>query len=195
LTETDFIAIATPVITIIIGVTTLGGFMYKIGSWINTKAEAKATALKLVTDKSAADLKLATETTAKDLKLYTDDTAKQLREYTDKTLSAVTDRIAKIDDKVMAMLQDLANRSDLVNGNVAHIRSDLMDLQDQVTELAAEVDRGNGEESEDTILARKKVYVERRKKRQQIEYDRDNQEHPLYGKGRQTGSTRREERK
>jgi hypothetical protein len=289
--SSDFLALVTPIVSITIGVGTLGGFMYKIAEWINKKAEVKAETLKKTTeeqaakvkeeaaktadalriatedvankiklesdknalslkvvtaeiannvkieaektasslkavteyvaanikiesDKNAANLKEVTADIANDirdeaqktaaaLKISTDEKERILREYTDKTLSALTLKIDTIDTKVMTMLQDLADRSDLVNGNVRNIRNDIIQVQEDIADLYTandarddvEQDRGGGRDALSSRKNRRVLELERRRKRREIEEDSKQQDHPLYGSGHDSSSTRSRERR
>jgi hypothetical protein len=220
LTE-EFITVLTPIISIIIGVGTLGGFMYKIGDWINKKAELKATLLKASNDtiafnlkqqneNTAANLKIVTESvadgvkhqaesTAENLKRVTVDQERVVKEYTDKTVISLKSMLDIVDEKVMTMLQDLANRSDMVDGNVGNIRKDISELQEDIIDLYSstdieyerdsngrevEVDTGTGRDSMSSRKNRKRIEIQRRRKKRDIEEDENAQKHPLYGKGR-----------
>jgi hypothetical protein len=65
---TEFVADVGPIIVIIVGIAGLGGYMYKIGKWINEKAEEKAEVLKKQTEEYARNLRKQTEEYATNLK-------------------------------------------------------------------------------------------------------------------------------
>jgi hypothetical protein len=75
----DLIATAFPVLSILIGVGTLGGFIYRMGSWINQKAEKKANDLRAVTERKADELKEYAVKAAKEVQIKTDGQIDDLR--------------------------------------------------------------------------------------------------------------------
>lgn len=169
----DFIVAAYPVISILIGVGTLGGFIYKMGAWINKKAETKAAILKEVTEKKADELRK-----------YAEEVAKEVRDINEKQIADLQKRLDGLEDKIDKVFQ----RADLVNGNVSNIRTDIADLQEDLLELYSaddieyeqnedsgrhiEVDKGRGRDSVSSRKNRKRVDLNRRLKRRKIESDR-----------------------
>jgi hypothetical protein len=142
-----------------------------------------------------------------------EDTARTLKEYNERIATELANHNLQIDDKLSAkidevkqdtlrMLEGLADRSDLVNGNIANIRNDIVQLQEDIIELysaddierqrdtnRSELDPGNGRDSLSARKNRKRMELERRNKRRDIKDDEVSQAHPLYGKGRRGGGT------
>jgi hypothetical protein len=210
------------VISILAGLGGLGAYIQNALAGVkkraDEKADEKAKMLKEQTDERAHQIKEDVERTATLLKEYNErtaetlkkvalDTAQSLAEYNTKIEEKLMVKIDKVDDKQSTMLKDLSMRSDLVNGNVANIRNDITDLQEDIIELYTaedieyekrdngrdvEVDPGHGRDPLSSRKNKKRLELQRRQKRRQIEDDRNSQEHPLYGHGR--GGNRERER-
>jgi hypothetical protein len=209
------------VISILAGLGGLGAYIQNALSSVkkraDEKADEKAKMLKEQTDERARQIKEDVERTALLMKEYNERTADALKKVTADTAISLADyntqveeklmvKIDKVDDKQSTMLKDLSMRSDLVNGNVANIRNDITDLQEDIIELYSaedieyekrdngrevEVDPGYGRDPLSTRKNKKRLEVQRRKKRRQIEDDRNNQDHPLFGKGGRESESRR----
>jgi hypothetical protein len=210
----EFINTLAIVISILAGLGGLAAYIQNaLGSVkkrADEKADDKAKMLKEQTDERARQIKEDVERTAILMKEYNERTAEALKKVTTDTAISLADyntrveeklmvKIDKVDEKQSTMLEDLSDRSDLVNGNVANIRNDITDLQEDIIELYSaedieyekrdngrdvEVDPGHGRDPLSARKNKKRLELERRKKRRQIEADRNNQDHPLHGSGR-----------
>jgi hypothetical protein len=194
------------IITYLGGIAILGGYMWQLLKGVNSRNEKKADELRKTTEENASGLKKATEDIATQIKKEADAREIIVRSYTDKTIDVLKSQINEVDNKVMTMLKDLADRSDLVNGNIKNIRDDIMDVQQDVIELYSaddieyeardngrdvQVDKGYGRDPMSARKNKKLLEIARRKKRREIQEDSTNQEHPLYGQGGRESQRRR----
>jgi hypothetical protein len=154
----EVIAVANiiQVSTLIISVASIGTFVWKMGLWVNKRADIKADQVRQHLDQTAIEDRkgreqiaavIRTEAEERDTKLraFSKDLVGQVKDSAEKdntelliklgTLEdRVNTRIEKVDNKVMDMLTSLSKRSDLVNGNIANIRADIADLQEDFAE-------------------------------------------------------------
>jgi hypothetical protein len=190
-----FAGVISPLISILVSVVTLSAFMFKIGQWINKRADDKAVGLKKATEDIAINIKKNMEERAVELsrtakevatlvKVEAEERDDKLRDYTETGFSdnaklisdlggrltdldvKVTERIDKLDLKLMTMINDLGKRSDMVNGNIANIRTDIADLQEDLAEMNIA--------NEDPNNVKTRVRAQRLKRRR-IEADRISQ--------------------
>lgn len=105
----DAFSSSIPIILGIVGITALCGFIYKIGEWINKRTAEK------------------TET----LKAETRHKADELKEYTNEKWEINRNTIGSMNEK----MDKLVARADLVNGNVSNIRTDIINLQEDLAAL------------------------------------------------------------
>lgn len=153
----DFLAEWGNIITFLIGLAALGGFIWRAIQWMNQQQNIKeATRLKIEEEKAkvikqeieerARDLKRDQADTAEDVKRDVEAkaavikeeiaaTARVLKEHTERMNEQVRLAIKEVDEKVMRMLSDLSKRADMTNGNVKMIRSEIADVQDDVQSL------------------------------------------------------------
>lgn len=132
--------------------------------------ERKARNLKDMTEKIAEEVKNRAEEVAKELEESTANILQKSKEYTEKTNRDIIARIEVIDTKVMSMLSDLRKRAELTNGNVATLRNDIADLQDQMEDLFE--DRGKSDSEVRDLQAQRDQKRKRRQRRRQIDSDR-----------------------
>ena len=167
----DLIATLFPIVSIMIGVGTLAGFIYRIGAWINAKAEVKAALLKKVT-----------EDKANELREYAMSAAKEIKDINEIQVQDLKERLTKLDIK----LDKIDTRQDLVNGNVGNIRDDIGDVkqdlsyvQEDITELFedenGEQEDKSREREHNTVSIRRRKDRERDLKRQRIRSDSEYQ--------------------
>lgn len=190
--EADVFNLTYQIVSIAVSVGTMGVLIFQMGKWINKRADDKALTLKKSTEDIAVNIKRNMEEravelnkTAKDvatlIKAEADERDRKLRDYTEhgfaenkqmisdlgSKLSAldqkVTERIDKLDTKLMAMIDNLTKRSDMVNGNIANIRTDIADLQEDLAEQSSH--------TEDPANAKARIRAQRLKRRR-IEADR-----------------------
>lgn len=104
-------------------------------------------------EERASELKTATQEIADRIKREADTREVLVRSYTDKTMDGLKAQIADVDRKVMetlskqqdmlsqqqSLLGGLTKRSDMVNGNIANIRGDLIEIDDAVDELYTKI--------------------------------------------------------
>ena len=154
----EVVAIANiiQVTTLIVSVASMGTFIWQMGRWLNRRADSKAEQLKEQFEQRAVEDKQGREHIANVIRIEADQRDAKLREFSkdiadrmrdaaikDNTevlvkLGTLEDRvnlkIERVDNKVMDMLTSLSKRSDLVNGNIANIRADIADLQEDVAD-------------------------------------------------------------
>lgn len=149
---TDITAIITPVVLV-------GGMLFAAIRWLSSQAEKKAIRVKAEAKETADALQKVLEDTASDVK-----------EYTDKRNNEMLVKISEVDKKVMEMLSDLTVRANLTNGNVALIRTEISDLQDDILTIQDTMPcDGNEVKSTDMRRLRDR---RRKNKRRDIERDR-----------------------
>ena len=156
--ETDFLVASYNIISIIFTVAATAGLVWQMGRWINRRADSKASVLKQHVDEKAQADKNDREGIAHTIRAEAEERDKKLREFStglinDMREAAAKDntdliikvglledrlngRIEKVDVKLMEMLTGLTKRSDLVNGNIANIRADIADLQEDIAETS-----------------------------------------------------------
>ena len=104
---------------------------------------------------------------ADDLKIYTDRKAGELREHYDGIYNKFLQILEEMDDK-------LTKRADMVNGNVANIREDVLEIDKAIDDLFY-----NQETTVGTGNGRKRRNANKRRRRlRQIHEDRESQAHP-----------------
>ncbi len=155
---TDFLVASYNIISIIFTVGATAGLVWQMGKWINRRADSKASVLRQRVDDKALEDKTDREGIARTIRAEAEERDKRLREFstglvdgmraaaskdnTDLVLKLglleerVNGRIEKVDVKLMEMLTGLTKRSDLVNGNIANIRADIADLQEDIAETS-----------------------------------------------------------
>lgn len=163
--------------TFITVIVILTPFIVLVLNWYNTSQSKKrdlerkqdeeksAREVKESDERIAAEVKTRAERIAEELKRSTADILMTSKTYTESTNKEIIDKIASIDKKVMEMLNDLRKRADLTNGNVATLRSDIADLQEQMEELFEDRDKNSDE--------RRELQVQREKKKKQRERRRE----------------------
>jgi hypothetical protein len=126
--------------------------------------EGNARELKEANERIAVEVKNRAERIAEDLKNSTSNILMTSKTYTENTNKEIIQRIEAIDRKVMEMLNDLRKRADLTNGNVATLRTDIADLQEQMEELFEDRNKSADERkmSEQIREKRKKQRTRRR---------------------------------
>lgn len=107
--------------TILSTVAIIGGLLFTTARWLEQKADRKAERVKEIAEKTALDLKTIAEKTVSDTRIYSE-----------KRYDELTQKVGSIDIKVVELLSDLRKRADLTNGNVALIRTEIADLQDDI---------------------------------------------------------------
>jgi len=142
--------------TLIISVASIGTFVWKMGLWVNKRTDSKAEQLKQQFEQRAIEDKQGRERIAEVIRIEADQRDAKLREFSKEVADRARDaaikdntevlvklgtledrvnlKIERVDNKVMDMLTSLSKRSDLVNGNIANIRADIADLQEDVAE-------------------------------------------------------------
>jgi len=150
--EVSYIANLVNITTLVVSVASMGTLIWQMGRWVNKRADIKADQVrqqleeKAVEDKKGRELiadVIRTEADARDTKIraFSKDLVDQVKDSSGKEntellvkLGSLEDRvnarIERVDNKVMDMLTSLSKRSDLVNGNIANIRADIADLQE-----------------------------------------------------------------
>jgi hypothetical protein len=180
------------VVQYVITVSTIGTILWRCFSWLNKKnadrvmqqrqeKELKAKEVRDYTDKRAEQLKQYTEKLALDLQTVTSKVATDLRESNEAINRSMLEKMKEMDTK-------LTTRANLTNGNVSNIRKDLLELSEDIEKLFDLTDRasssgGDGQSavsSSAVAAARRRSEGERRRRRrlEQINQDRESQEHP-----------------
>ena len=162
----------TQITTIITTVALVGGLIFGAVRWMTQQAEKKALAIKEKAEHTAAELKITT-----------DDIRQETKEFTISANLDLKHLIESVDSKVAVMLTDLRKRADLTNGNVAMIRTDIADLQEDLSLIqdalpAAVAATGGGSASVadyDRNETKRLRDRKRRDRRRQIEADRVSQ--------------------
>jgi len=154
--EVSYVTNLVNITTLVVSVASIGTFIWQMGRWLNRRADAKAEQLKAQFDQRAIEDKQGRERIAEVIRIEADERDTKLREFSKDVADRARDaaikdntellvklgtledrvnlRIERIDNKVMDMLTSLSKRSDLVNGNIANIRADIADLQEDVAE-------------------------------------------------------------
>lgn len=164
--------------------------------------------LKSNTERIAMDLKSNEERIARELKIASVDIAEKLQVHLDaqnsnimqnietisNTIVSLGERVDKISIKVdelsirqtetqkdqLALIKDLQHRADLTNGNIQHIRNDIMDVQDVADNISDRMKQqaqhfllgpSDREEKASEQTAREVRNKDRRIKRKEIEDD------------------------
>ena len=113
-------------------------------------------------------LNLKSEATALKLEETTESIRKETKEFTTGANTDLKHLIESIDEKVTMMLADLRKRVDLTNGNVAMIRTEIADLQEDIQSLY-DINSGDGEDFKQRKREQERT---RRQRRRKIEVDR-----------------------
>lgn len=181
----DVISISSQIVNILFTVGATGALLFQAVRWINKRQDDKAVLLKHQLDEKSAQDKaerdhiaslIKAEAQARDVEnaRHITESANEIMQKANKDTTELTlklnlqeerinSRIEKIDNKVMDMLTSLSKRSDLVNGNIANIRTDIADLQDDIAELSI---------NQDSPLNAKVRTRTQKLKRRRIEADR-----------------------
>lgn len=137
---------------------------------IAADVKGRVEATKESTLQSAVELKRATEKIAEELKQSTANILMTSKTYTESTNKEIIARIGIIDNRVMTMLSDLRKRAELTNGNVATLRTDIADLQEQIEELFE--DKGKSEDEIRDLKKEREKKKRQRQRRKEIDADR-----------------------
>lgn len=156
--------------------------------------EKIAVGLKENTKDMAITLKENNAGIAAGLKENNEKIAQSLKENNAQTSELIKSQLTESTEKLNLVLRGLAERADLVNGNVASIRTDIADLQEDLLDLYSgddldyqredngrdvEIDHGRGRDGLSARKNRKRLDTSRRRlettKRRKIEADRVNQ--------------------
>lgn len=105
------------------------------------------------------------EKKAAEMKLVEDAKAQAVKQYSEAQNKEVVRLIGEVNSQMTEMIDDLRKRADMTNGNVAAIRTDIADLQEDVLDLFENTD-------EDDTKEKKRAERERRERRRKIERDR-----------------------
>jgi hypothetical protein len=182
------------IISVLVGMSALGGAIYRGISWLNKQNEKKAEEVKHETEVKAMSLKLENEARAKDLAIIMDTKTekvqtilqqeivslrgcidsrdKEFKQYYMKEHADLVSRVGLINDDI----KELVKRADLTNGNVAHIRNDISDLAEDVQELFEKTDPNDS--TRDAMRSSREKDTRRRHRKREIEADRVSQLHP-----------------
>src|ERR1051325_3342822 len=150
--EVSYVTNLVNITTLLVSAASMGAFIWQMGRWLNRRADTKAEQIKEQLAERAREDKegrdhitqvIRSEADQRDVKLreFSKDMSDHMRDLAIKDntdllikLGTLEDRvnlrIEKVDNKVMDMLTSLSKRSDLVNGNIANIRADIADLQE-----------------------------------------------------------------
>jgi uncharacterized phage infection (PIP) family protein YhgE len=174
--------------TIATTVVLVGGLIFGAIRWLNAQsdkkvakakqeAETTATELKGLTAHVAEQIKGEAEETARDLKALTERIASEMKVTSEAVNKEIMGKIEQVDKRVMEMLSDLRRRADLTNGNVATIRTEIQDLNDDLQELYEQmpepvVPTGNGAAMAERVKRTREREKKQRMKRRKIEQDR-----------------------
>jgi uncharacterized phage infection (PIP) family protein YhgE len=186
--EVDILAQLSTIMTIVL---VLGGAIFGGIRWLNQQGDKKVAKAKEEADKTANELKELTEhvaiqikteaeETARDVKDLTERIAKEMKTSSDLVNKELVSKIEQVDKRVTEMLGDLRKRADLTNGNVATIRTEIQDLNDDLQELYDRVpespliaaEDGNGAALQARLKRTKEREKKQRLKRRKIEADR-----------------------
>lgn len=92
--------------------------------------------------------------------------SEQIKQLIEDTIANTNKKLDISNEKAHEILDDLKKRADITNGNVFNIRSDILDLQEEIEEL----------QHNDEITPRTKARAKKKRaRRTQIELDRKNQ--------------------
>lgn len=175
--------------TIATTVVLVGGLIFGAIRWLNAQsdkkvakakqeAETTATELKGLTAHVAEQIKKEAEETAEDVKALTERIAAEMKETSEAVNKEIMGRIEQVDKRVMEMLSDLRRRADLTNGNVAVIRTEIADMNDDLQELYEQIPDssqtavGNGSGNAERLKRTREREKKQRLKRRKIEQDR-----------------------
>lgn len=129
---------------------------------------SRATDLKMILDKQNNDLRIDLVNRADLLRDKLELDNKNFKEHYDKENMMLSSKITNLDEILKDMFDELKTRADMTNGNVASIRGDISDLQEDFSQMYRVLYPDESDVRERNLKMR-----ERRK---QIEADRKTQE-------------------
>jgi hypothetical protein len=148
----------------------IGGFLWKSVQYINQQHTLREERTKKELEERAAKLKQETEEKAAIVKKAIEDKAEEVKNE----LCKENDRLMDAIDSIKVSVEDLKKRDDLTNGNVADIRNDIADLQEELQELYESTPHMA---ASDVVKNSRTKRLKRREKRKIIEANRIAQNH------------------